>query len=39
MQARAYRDLGPFDAAVAQLRDYFERLQGAADSKDPRHEE
>ncbi len=26
MQARAYRNLEPFDAAVTQLRDYFERL-------------
>jgi TetR/AcrR family transcriptional regulator, transcriptional repressor for nem operon len=30
MQARTYRDLRPFDAAVATLRDYFDTLQGAA---------
>jgi AcrR family transcriptional regulator len=30
MQARTYRDLRPFDAAVATLRDYFNTLQGAA---------
>jgi len=30
MQARTYRDLRPFDAAVATLRDYFTTLQGAA---------
>ena len=30
MQARTYRDLRPFDAAVATLRDYFINLQGAA---------
>jgi TetR/AcrR family transcriptional regulator, transcriptional repressor for nem operon len=30
MQARTYRDLRPFDAAVATLRDYFNMLQGAA---------
>lgn len=27
MQARAYRSIEPFDAAVARLRDYLERLQ------------
>jgi len=27
MQARAHRSLAPFDASVAILRDYFERLQ------------
>ena len=26
MQARAYQSLEPFDAAVTQLRDYFDRL-------------
>jgi AcrR family transcriptional regulator len=26
MQARTYRSLGPFDSAVTQLRDYFDRL-------------
>jgi TetR/AcrR family transcriptional repressor of nem operon len=30
MQARTYRDLRPFDAAVATLRDYFNTLQSAA---------
>ena len=30
MQARTYRDLRPFDAAVASLRDYFNSLQRAA---------
>jgi TetR/AcrR family transcriptional repressor of nem operon len=30
MQARTYRDLQPFDAAVATLRDYFHTLQRAA---------
>ena len=30
MQARTYRDLRPFDAAVATLRDYFNLLQRAA---------
>jgi TetR/AcrR family transcriptional repressor of nem operon len=30
MQARTYRDLRPFDAAVATLRDYFNMLQSAA---------
>jgi TetR/AcrR family transcriptional regulator, transcriptional repressor for nem operon len=30
MQARTYRDLRPFDAAVATLRDYFNMLQRAA---------
>jgi TetR/AcrR family transcriptional repressor of nem operon len=30
MQARTYRDLRPFDAAVAALRDYFIKLQRAA---------
>jgi TetR/AcrR family transcriptional regulator, transcriptional repressor for nem operon len=30
MQARTYRDLRPFDAAVAALRDYFNMLQRAA---------
>jgi TetR/AcrR family transcriptional regulator, transcriptional repressor for nem operon len=29
MQARAYRSIAPFDAAVESLRDYFERLQMA----------
>ena len=32
MQARTYRDLRPFDAAVASLRDYFNSLQRAAAS-------
>lgn len=38
MQARAHRSLEPFDAAVAQLRDHFERLlaDGPAWSR-PRH--
>lgn len=35
MQARAYRDLQPFDAAVEQLRDYFARLT-AAGTESPR---
>lgn len=30
MQARTYRDLAPFDAAVGTLRDYFEALECAA---------
>ncbi len=30
MQARTYRDLRPFDAAVATLRDYFNSLQRAS---------
>ena len=30
MQARTHRDLAPFDASVAMLRDYFERLGEAA---------
>jgi TetR/AcrR family transcriptional repressor of nem operon len=30
MQARTYRDVRPFDAAVAALRDYFNMLQRAA---------
>jgi AcrR family transcriptional regulator len=30
MQARTYRDLRPFDAAVATLRDYFDMLRRAA---------
>lgn len=30
MQARTHRDLGPFDAGVALLRDYFERLEADA---------
>lgn len=30
MQARTHRDLGPFDAGVACLRDYFNRLREAA---------
>jgi TetR/AcrR family transcriptional regulator, transcriptional repressor for nem operon len=30
MQARTYRELASFDAAVRQLRDYFQRLQRAA---------
>jgi hypothetical protein len=29
MQARAYESLEPFDASVAMLRDYFERLLAA----------
>lgn len=33
MQARAYRDLAPFDAAVEQLRDYFWRLLAEAGAK------
>src|SRR5579864_6180511 len=34
MQARAYRSIEPFDQAVAQLRDYFDRLeeQGQAEA-------
>jgi predicted nucleic acid-binding Zn finger protein len=30
MQARTYRDLAPFDAAIKTLRDYFHKLQSAA---------
>jgi TetR/AcrR family transcriptional repressor of nem operon len=30
MQARTYRDLAPFDAAIATLRDYFNALQRTA---------
>ena len=33
MLARTYRDVAPFDAAVAQLRDYFDRLLGEAAGK------
>jgi AcrR family transcriptional regulator len=33
MQARTYRDLGPFDAAIATLRDYFNSLR--ATREDP----
>jgi TetR/AcrR family transcriptional regulator, transcriptional repressor for nem operon len=32
MQSRTYRDLAPFDACVATLRDYFTRLEAAAAS-------
>ena len=32
MQSRAYRSVVPFDRAVAQLRDYFQRLQQAANT-------
>jgi TetR/AcrR family transcriptional repressor of nem operon len=35
MQARTYRDLRPFDAAVATLRDYFNMLQRAAALGEP----
>jgi TetR/AcrR family transcriptional repressor of nem operon len=35
MQARTYRDLRPFDAAVATLRDYFNLLQSAAMREEP----
>jgi AcrR family transcriptional regulator len=35
MQARTYRDLRPFDAAVASLRDYFNLLQRAAAREEP----
>jgi hypothetical protein len=35
MQARTYRDLRPFDAAVATLRDYFTTLQRAAARAEP----
>jgi AcrR family transcriptional regulator len=35
MQARTYRDLRPFDAAVASLRDYFSLLQRAAAREEP----
>ena len=30
MQARAHRDIGPFDASVEQLRHYFQSLQAMA---------
>lgn len=39
MQSRAYRSVAPFDRAVAQLRDYFRRLQGEAATKGRRGEE
>lgn len=32
MQARTHRDLAPYDAGVRLLRDYFQRLQDAANS-------
>lgn len=35
MQARTYRDLGPFDAAVTTLRHYFTTLQRAAAREEP----
>jgi AcrR family transcriptional regulator len=35
MQARTYRDLRPFDAAVASLRHYFSTLQRAATRGEP----
>ncbi|HTB90410.1 MAG TPA: TetR/AcrR family transcriptional regulator [Steroidobacteraceae bacterium] len=35
MQARTYRDLRPFDAAVTALRDYFNLLQSAAMREEP----
>jgi TetR/AcrR family transcriptional repressor of nem operon len=35
MQARTYRDLEPFDAAVAALRHYFTTLQRAAAREEP----
>jgi TetR/AcrR family transcriptional repressor of nem operon len=35
MQARTYRDLRPFDAAVASLRHYFSTLQRAATREEP----
>jgi len=35
MQARTYRDLRPFDAAIATLRDYFNVLQRAAARGEP----
>ena len=36
MLSRAYREIGPFDDAVANLRDYFDRL--IADAKRKRRE-
>ncbi len=36
MQARTHRSLGPFDASVAGLRDYFDRLQADARSQQGR---
>ena len=33
MQSRSYRSVAPFDRAVAQLRDYFRRLQREAEDK------
>jgi AcrR family transcriptional regulator len=35
MQARTYRDLRPFDASVATLRDYFNTLQRVAAREEP----
>jgi AcrR family transcriptional regulator len=35
MQARTYRDLRPFDAAVVTLREYFSTLQRAAAREEP----
>lgn len=35
MQARAQRSLEPFDASVALLRDYFDRLAGGAGGRSP----
>jgi len=35
MQARTYRDLRPFDAAVATLRDYFNTLKRVAAREEP----
>lgn len=35
MQSRTYRDLAPFDAAVATLRDYFKTLQRAGALGEP----
>jgi AcrR family transcriptional regulator len=35
MQARAHRDLAPFDASVAQLREYFRLLAGGGPSRTP----
>ena len=36
MQARTHRDLAPYDAGVRLLRDYFQRLQDAAITRDTR---
>jgi len=35
MQSRSYRSIEPFDAAVAQLRDYFERLAPGTRKSEP----